>query len=506
MDVSNVLIFCLVSLINHANGYNYLDIVKVAVYEHNVTLPPFTVIPVTRDEAVRNMMENLKVIEYQAKKASDQMLKVFPVIERITIRGAKLLVLPEDGLYGYLFTRRTIYPYLEQIPDPKDPASTPCPTSRAGSEVQCFLSRLAMETAMFIVANMGDKQPCNKSIDTHCPLDGHYQYNTDVIYNPSGKLIAKYHKYNLFYEPAFDVPNEPEIVTFETPFGLFGVFTCFDILFHDPPIELIQNKGVRNIVFPTAWFDALPHLSAVGFHSAFAVKWEINLLAANIHHPKQNAQGSGIYSIDGFTAYTYDNKDQNGRLLVSSIPILKSKPKADNSQNRFLRVHDGLKTSNYQVSDSEFKAPVFHDIYDFVLVSGDYGKREICQKDLCCSIVYNRTENKNDLYAFGAFDGLHTYQGTYYLQVCTLLKCQNTNFKSCGVDTTYAATTFEYLKMTSTSNGYIYPEVMLSNNGMLELSNRWNFTKDGVLSVIENLENPLLSASLISRVYSKDKV
>lgn len=472
-----------------------------------------------------------------------------------------------------MFTRRTIYPYLEQIPDPTKSTSMPCPASRAGSEVQCFLSRLAMETGMYIVANMGDKQPCNKNSDTNCPVDGHYQYNTDVIYDPSGKLVAKYHKYNLFYEPAFDVPNTPEIVTFKTPFGTFGVFTCFDILFHDPPIELLQNKGVRNIVFPTAWFDALPHLSAVGFHSAFAAKWQINFLAANIHHPEKNAQGSGIYSIDGLTAYVYDNKDENGRLLVSNIPILNPNPKVDNSplfgsnasvlktnigrllvpnksilkqntkdkegdllldsnneifqtsndvQIQHMSVSNEIKSnskvrfsesghvrldaSKHNVSNGEFKAPVFHDIYDFVLLSGDYGNKKICQKNLCCNVVYNRTENKTDLYAFGAFDGLHTYQGSYYLQVCTMLRCKSTNYESCGVDTTVANTQFKYLEMTSTSNGYIYPEVMLSNDGMLELSSRWYVTKDGVLRVPNYLESPLLSASLISRIYSKDKV
>lgn len=69
---------------------------------------------------------------------------------------------------------------------------------------------------------------------------------------------------NLYMEPQFDNTKIPEIVTFDTDFGVrFGTFICFDILFAVPALNLTRIEGVSNIVYSTAWFSETPFLTGI---------------------------------------------------------------------------------------------------------------------------------------------------------------------------------------------------------------------------------------------------
>uniref|UniRef100_A0A8C2TAM4 CN hydrolase domain-containing protein n=1 Tax=Coturnix japonica TaxID=93934 RepID=A0A8C2TAM4_COTJA len=80
------------------------DTFIAAVYEHAVILP-CTAHKVSPDDALALMNKNMDVLEGAIKEAAQQ--------------GAHIIVTPEDGIYGWVFTRETIYPYLEDIPDPE---------------------------------------------------------------------------------------------------------------------------------------------------------------------------------------------------------------------------------------------------------------------------------------------------------------------------------------------------------------------------------------------------
>ncbi|KAH3874949.1 pantetheinase-like [Dreissena polymorpha] len=310
-DCVRKFLFCSVFCLTQCVSADIKNVFTAAVYEHNLYLPPVTPLPLPRERALEIMMTNVHVYQEQTKIAA--------------LKGANIIVFPEDGVYGMVLrTRALLFPFMEYIPEP-ELGWNPCqhPDLYPETEIQFALSCMARYNNIYVVANIGDKQPCNVSIDPSCPHTGYYQYNTDVAYDTRGTLVAKYHKYNLFYEFQFDKPSKPDISVFSTPFGRFGLFTCFDILFEHPPIDLICSHNISNIAFPTAWMDAGPFFTSVQFHSAFALGLGINFLAANIHHPSRRFHGSGIYTPQGAAGYYYNtSNDSGGQLIVREIPVV----------------------------------------------------------------------------------------------------------------------------------------------------------------------------------------
>ncbi|XP_003465665.1 pantetheinase isoform X1 [Cavia porcellus] len=471
------LVFCFLKVSSSATF-------TAAVYEHAVILPNVTLTPVSSEEALALMNRNLDLLEAAIISAAKQ--------------GAQIIVTPEDGIYGMIFTRTSIYSYLEDIPDPQVnwiPCDNP---NRFGlAPVQRRLSCLAKGNAIYVVANIGDKKPCNTS-DPQCPPDGRYQYNTNVVFDSQGKLVARYHKRHLFMnEDQFDTPKEAEVVTFDTAFGKFGIFTCFDVLFHDPAVMLVKDSHVDTVLFPTAWMNVLPHLSAVEFHSAWAMGMGVNFLASNLHNPLLRMTGSGIYAPDSPRKFHYDMETQEGKLLVSQLDSHPYRPEVNWTSY-------ASSIEAFSVRNQEFKGTVFYDEYIFVELKGITGNYTVCQKDLCCHLSYQMSEKRSDeVYALGAFDGLHTAEGQYYLQVCTLLKCKTTNVQSCGDSVDTAATRFEMFSLSGTfGTQYVFPEVLLSE---VQLAPReFQVMSDGRLQSLQPTSRPLLTVTLFGRFYDRD--
>ncbi|XP_043860341.1 LOW QUALITY PROTEIN: vascular non-inflammatory molecule 3-like [Dromiciops gliroides] len=429
---------CVTALAACVLNVGALDTFVAAVYEHAVIMPNRTETSVSQEDALMLMNKNLDVLEKAIKLAAE--------------KGAHIIVTPEDGIYGWVFTRETIYPYLEDIPDPQVDW-IPCtePNRFGHTPVQTRLSCLARENSIYVVANIGDKKECDVS-DSKCPPDGRYQYNTDVVFDSEGKLVARYHKHNLFPpEIQFNYPKEVPYVTFDTPFGKFGIFTCFDIFSYDPAVFIVDKFQVDSIVFPTAWFNTLPLLSAVPFHSSWAKGMRVNLLSANIHHTSMHMTGSGIYAPDAVKVYHYDMETESGQLLLSE---LKSRPRLSSDYPAVVDWGAYAQSTKPLTSDQpNFPGIIYFDEFTFIELTKDKGNYTVCQKDLCCHLSYKMSEKRSDeAYVLGAFDGLHTVEGTFYFQACTLLKCQTTELKTCGEPVGSASPKFEAFSLSGTFN------------------------------------------------------
>ncbi|XP_042094555.1 biotinidase isoform X2 [Ovis aries] len=483
-----------------------------AVYEHRSFLSPDPLALTSRKQALELMHRNLDIYEQQVTTAAR--------------KGAQIIVFPEDGIHGFNFTRTSIYPFLDFMPSPHSVRWNPClePHRFNDTEVLQRLSCMAMKGEMFLVANLGTKQPCHSS-DPGCPSDGRYQFNTNVVFSSNGTLVDRYRKHNLYFEAAFDTPLEVDHVVFDTPFaGKFGVFTCFDILFFDPAVRLLRDSEVKHVVYPTAWMNQLPLLAAIQIQRGFAIAFGINLLAANIHHPSLGMTGSGIHApLKSFWHHNMESPE--GHLIIAEVaknpPGLVSTGNAtgkmDPSHRKFLEllagdpysekdaqdVHcDGAPKSTTNASPT-FNSEMMYDNFTLVPVWGREGHLHVCANGLCCHLLYQRPTVSQELYALGVFDGLHTVHGTYYVQVCALVKCGGLGFDTCGQEITEATGMFEFHLWGNFSTSYIFP--MLLTSGMtLETPDQLGWESDHYFLKKRGLSSGLVTAALYGRLYEKD--
>ncbi|XP_034247575.1 vanin-like protein 2 [Thrips palmi] len=250
--------------------------------------------------AEENIMRNVAALEEFMASAEKQ--------------NVDIIVFPEEGLKGL-----AVSPYPMAVPAAENNV-TPCEVEDSPKPLR-ELSCMAAKYGMYLVVNLVQKVPCTKAEDAKCPSRNYFQYNTNVVFDRKGKIIARYHKYNLFGEPGNNVPPSVEYVTFDTDFGVrFGMFICFDILFDKPSAQLARLQNVTDFVFSAAWFSEVPFLSAVQAHSGWAHALDVNLIAAAFNYPSSGATGSGIYrGRDGILAYVFNPRAES-TMLVRSVP------------------------------------------------------------------------------------------------------------------------------------------------------------------------------------------
>ncbi|KAM9336588.1 biotinidase-like [Symphorus nematophorus] len=489
-----------------------------AVYEHNIVLNPDPRTPVSRLAALQHMQKNLDVYEKQAALAAQQ--------------GAQILVFPEDGIHGFNFSRSSIAGYLETIPDPQEESWNPCtePGRHNNTEVLQQLSCMARRHNLYVVANMGDLQPCPlKSAPTSCPPDGRWQFNTNVVFSSDGLLVARYHKQNLFFEDSYDTPPQPEIITFDTPFaGRFGMMICFDILFHDPTIALVE-KGVRQLVFPTAWMNALPLLDSVQFQWAFSLGANVTLLAANLRHDRMRMRGSGIYTPFSATYHhALAGDPEEGRLLVATVPVLAplwegqsntteeevarsestSAPATDSGSCQQESCSDPppVTASPVPPSSITFLSDMIGDPFTFVPLNETEGEANVCNGTFCCHLQYRRLPKagSDELYVLGAFAGMHTWKGRWALQVCAVVRCPRLDFTSCGYVVEEAESKMDFQLEGNFGTKYVYPSVLASKM-VVEQPEHLERAADGRVSMKHsNMTAGLVTACLYGRMYHLD--
>ncbi|XP_053323716.1 biotinidase [Spea bombifrons] len=487
-----------------------------AVYEHHVFLNPNSTALSDRNSALEFMSKNLDIYEKQVKTAAK--------------KGAQIIVFPEDGIHGFNYTRQSIYPYLDYVPPPHLLPWNPClePHKFPDTEVLQRLSCMAEEGRMYLIANLGTKMPCQPLI-AQCPSDGRFQFNTNVVFDDKGTLVATYFKQNLYFEFGFDTPHEVQHVVFDTPFAnKFALFTCFDILFHEPTVSLVEKYKVKHVLYPTAWMNQLPLLSAIQIQRGFATAFNINVLAANIHHTTLGMTGSGIFS-PSTSSYHYDMTNEHGTLIIAKVPVEPSEDASSyhDDQNLLLNIEMGptillnelqhsqvcekdersvlckSSVTTKQMPTSFFYSEMMYDNFTFTPLTSSEGIAEVCAGTLCCFLNYRKAILSDEFYALGVFDGLHTVHGTYSLQICALVKCGGLEPQTCGHEVTDAESVIQFELRGNFTTRHIFP-LLLTSGVTLQLPDSWGWKSNYCYMNASNVSSGLVTAALYGRYYDRD--
>ncbi|NXE78015.1 VNN2 protein, partial [Cochlearius cochlearius] len=436
------------------------DTFIAAVYEHAVILPDATDEPVSPDDALALMNKNMDVLEGATKEAAQQ--------------GARIIVTPEDGIYGWRFTRETIYPYLEDIPDPAVDW-IPCtdPTRFAPAPVQERLSCMARNNSIYVVANIGDKKPCN-STNTH-------NINlamTGELYLGKGKLSSEYW-----------IQNQAKMFRwcFYTMMVILVVL-CFKIL---PEFSVMCCLKTSSPKKPgVARGGGVAPLPSCALGCQLMEGWWVSLA------------GSGLFMPEGPAAYHYDSGTEKGCLLLAELSarprLSPTYPPAVNWSSFATSI------KKFPGQKGAFLGAVRRDIFTFSELRSEAGNYTVCQGDLCCHLIYRMAnKSKDEVYVLGAFDGLHGSLIKYHWQVCTLLKCKSTDLNTCGQPVETAQTKFERFSLSGTfGTNYVFPEVLYS--GVQLAPGEFEVLRDGRLESKSGTSEPLVTATLFGRHYEKD--
>ena len=208
-------------------------------------------------------------------------------------RGARIVVLPEAAVTGYLSQdgktnwHRQGWP-LEKEYAGKNPArfaqTVPGPATR-------HFCQLAGKLGIYLTIPLVE-------VDHRDGPDKPRYFNTLCLASPKGEMVLHYRKLQPWphAEKSWATPGDRGLQTFDTEYGRVGLAVCFDIY---TILEKYREKNLWALLYPTAWAD-----------SEHPAEWFYHILPARVkpfhHHliganwsvdEKQAWRGYGFTSI-----------------------------------------------------------------------------------------------------------------------------------------------------------------------------------------------------------------
>jgi predicted amidohydrolase/WD40 repeat protein len=171
--------------------------------------------------------------------------KIQRAVSRAARSGAKIVVLPETAITGYMtYDIKTAWQVagrkasvgLKGV-DPKDAAETvPGPSTK-------YFASIARQYGIYLTVPLLE-------VDRKT---GKY-YNTSVLLGPDGKILIHYRKRNpwIWAEKGWAEDGDLGNPVVDTPYGRLGLLICFDV---HKQFEVMSAKKIDTLLYSIAWVE-----------------------------------------------------------------------------------------------------------------------------------------------------------------------------------------------------------------------------------------------------------
>jgi predicted amidohydrolase len=197
-----------------------------------------------------------KTVKVAAIQCSSDLARVAANTEKLTElvkdaagNGAKIVVLPEAAITGYLSQDLKTNWAIPGRPLEREfmglnPALYAEPVPGPSTKHFC---ELAKELGIYLTIPLVEVDSKNGASQ---PL----YYNTVCLANPRGELVAHYRKLTPWPRPekSWATPGDRGVQTYDTEYGRVGLAICFDI---HTILEKYRDKNLWALLYPIAWVD-----------------------------------------------------------------------------------------------------------------------------------------------------------------------------------------------------------------------------------------------------------
>lgn len=174
--------------------------------------------------------------------------KLTELVNKAAKGGAKIVVLPETAITGYLSQDLKTNWHVPGWPiEPEykglDPHTFAEEVPGITTEHFC---KLAKETGIYLTIPL---------LELVKQTDGEPKYfNTVCLASPRGELVAHYRKLTPwpYPEKSWATAGDRGIATYDTEYGRVGLAICFDI---HTILEKYEGKNLWALLYPIAWVD-----------------------------------------------------------------------------------------------------------------------------------------------------------------------------------------------------------------------------------------------------------